>query len=240
MVGGPVAGVSTRASGQSRFASHPSRIELKLDKQEYKQDQEIFLLTFSTFFFKFNLRVNNVFSFFKFSSPFLCYFTQLVRSSFKGGFLSSLLSLLFIPLVIPDWILSYQENFFRRKDVRSARRTTKIQEGKRTEQKQRVVIKLRIFFFREDACIDKSGFREKNRDTPLPGGRMMIGRLECWEQESWWIRVRVRRVSCLLEAGETVLRDAPLICYLAISGALFRESVFCGRFFHRSPRSDSQ
>lgn len=69
---------------------------------------------------------------------------------------------------------------------------------------------------------------------------MMIGRLECWEQESWWIRVRVRRVSCLLEAGETVLRDAPLICYLAISGALFRESVFCGRFFHRSPRSDSQ
>lgn len=45
---------------------------------------------------------------------------------------------------------------------------------------------------------------------------------------------RVRRVSCRLEAGETVLRDAPLICYLAISGVLFRESVFCGRFFHPS------
>lgn len=63
----------------------------------------------------------------------------------------------------------------------------------------------------------------------------MIGRLECWEQEGFVrIRVRVRRVSCWLEAGETVLRDALLICYLAISGALFRGSVFCGRFFPRS------
>lgn len=43
-------------------------------------------------------------------------------------------------------------------------------------------------FFLEMRETDKSGFREKNRDTPLPSG-MMIGRLECWEQESWGIRV---------------------------------------------------
>lgn len=74
---------------------------------------------------------------------------------------------------------------------------------------------------------DKSGFREKNRGTTrLPRG-MMIGRLECREQESWWIRVRVRRVSCWWNGFYGML-----ICYLAITGALFRESAAV--FSHRS------
>lgn len=56
---------------------------------------------------------------------------------------------------------------------------------------------------------------------------MMIGRLECREQESWWIRVRVRRVSCWWNGFYGML-----ICYLAITGALFRESASV--FSHRS------